>query len=657
LSPRRLSLALLLASLVTVCAIAPASAGAARCNGVPHAGCLLPFPNDLTQTRSDHSSATGRRVALTLAEMPANASGVHIDPSQENRSDGFSPGEPIIVHVPSLGGQAAFVASKIVPVNNLAAYTLPRQPLLLLDETTGVRQIVWGELDANSVATASRNLIIHPGRNLAYGHRYVVVLRFLRDRAPAGLWRSTSPRLRAALRRAHVTQKSVYLTWDFTVASARSVTGRLLAIRNNAFAQLGDTNLADGIIQGHPPAYAITSVTDFTVAQNSSIARRVIGTFTVPCYLDQTGCPSGSSFHYSSRSPDALPTQIPGNVQQANFECDIPRAASSTPSRISLYGHGLLGSHSEVEAGNVQSMGQEHDFTFCATDWSGMASDDVPNAIALLKDLSKFSTLADRLQQGILNTLYLGRLLAHPQGLAANAAFQGPGGQKLLDISNEYFDGNSQGAIQGGVTTAVAPDWRRAVLGVATMDYATLLPRSTDFDTYNLFFAPAYPDEGTRLIALSIIQMLWDRGETDGYAALATSTPPPNTPSHTILMHVAVGDHQVANAMSDVEARTFGAAAYRPVVDPGRSNDVTPLFGVPTIPRFPWTGSAIVYWDGGPQTPPAPPQNVPNRAGADPHEFPRSTVAARTQKSDFLLPNGTVVDVCAGKPCHTDNFG
>ena len=129
-------------------------------------------------------------------------------------------------------------------------------------------------------------------------------------------------------------------------------------------------------------------------------------------------------------------------------------------------------------------MSAEHDFTFCATDWQGMSKLDIPNAINILQEFSRFPSLADRLQQGMVNTLYLGRLLAHPQGFAANAAFQGPGGQALLDTSNLYFDSNSQGGILGGLATAIAPDWTRAVLGVAAMNYALLLPRSVDFDTY-----------------------------------------------------------------------------------------------------------------------------------------------------------------------------
>jgi hypothetical protein len=300
-------------------------------------------------------------------------------------------------------------------------------------------------------------------------------------------------------------------------------------------------------------------------------------------------------------------------------------------------------------------MSQEHDFTFCATDWAGMASEDIPNAVQILQDFSKFPSLADRLQQGILDTLYLGRLVAHPQGFAANPAFSA-GGRPLLGTSNLYLDVNSQGAILGGLATAVAPDWRRAVLGVATMDYAALLPRSTDFDTYNAVFVPAYRHEDQRMELISLAQMLWDRGETDGWATHVTTDPPPSSPAHTVLMHVAVGDHQVANAMSDVEARTIGASAYRPGFDPGRTFDKNPLYEIPTIPSFPFTGSAIVYWDGGPQTPVAPTLNVPNRDGADPHAFPRNTVAARQQKSDFLL-DGVVNDVCGGAPCHDDNYG
>jgi hypothetical protein len=82
----------------------------------------------------------------------------------------------------------------------------------------------------------------------------------------------------------------------------------------------------------------------------------------------------------------------------------------------------------------------------------------------------------------------------------------------------------------------------------------------------------------------------------------------------------------------------------------------TAFYGLPSLPSGPYRGSAIVMWDSGPGvTPPAPLAPIPPSVGTDPHEHPRATPAAREQKSTFLR-TGEVVDVCAGKPCHTSAF-
>ena len=66
-------------------------------------------------------------------------------------------------------------------------------------------------------------------------------------------------------------------------------------------------------------------------------------------------------------------------------------------------------------------------------------------------------------------------------------------------------------------------------------------------------------------------------------------------------MSVALGDHQVANVAAETEARTIGAAARTPYVDPGRSPYVTNTpFGLGPIGFFPYDGSAITMWDSGP---------------------------------------------------------
>jgi hypothetical protein len=161
------------------------------------------------------------------------------------------------------------------------------------------------------------------------------------------------------------------------------------------------------------------------------------------------------------------------------------------------------------------------------------------------------------------------------------------------------------------------------------------------------------------------MQMLWDRGEANGYAAHMTTDPLPDTPRHAVLMHAAYGDHQVSNWTAEVEARTIGARAHVPALDPGRHPARDPLWGIPAISSYPYRGSALVYWDTGPVreaggelegTGPLPVANVAPTEGDDPHGAPRSEEAARRQKARFLRPNGRVVDVCGGVPCYADGW-
>jgi hypothetical protein len=206
----------------------------------------------------------------------------------------------------------------------------------------------------------------------------------------------------------------------------------------------------------------------------------------------------------------------------------------------------------------------------------------------------------------------------------------------------------------GGALTALAPDFDRAVLGVPGMNYSTLLQRSVDFDAYAPLLYGGYPKQLERQLWLSQIQLLWDRGESNGFAHHITSRPLPNTPRHNVLLHVAFGDHQVADVTSLIMARTIGARIRQPALAPGRSPFSTPWYGLRRIASYPYQGSALVWWDSG--TPPSPLENLPNRAGADPHSHPRNDPAARRQKSEFLRIGGPVVDVCGGGPCFANGY-
>jgi hypothetical protein len=387
--------------------------------------------------------------------------------------------------------------------------------------------------------------------------------------------------------------------------------------------------------------------------------------------------------------------------------------------RVSLYGHGLFGSRGEVEQGQLKDFAQEHDIVFCATEWIGMSCPDipdtppapdspdpayftqlqsyfndllsgrqqapkdcdVPNVATILHDLSNFPTLTDRVQQGMLDFMYLGRAMIHPQGFATNAAFQNLAGQSIFDGTHRlFYDGNSQGGIIGGSLIAVEPDLDRGVLGVPGMNYSTLLTRSTDFGTgkapdpsnpglpeYAYALYQSYPNELERPLIFSLMQTLWDRAEADGYALHMTSDPLPNTPAHKVLMQAGLGDHQVTQVAAETEARTIGAYTREPYADPGRDNDVTPAYGMPRIAAYPFDGSAFMLFDIGPPrqedgvtrgTNPPPTTNTPpaREGQEDPHEFPRRSFDGRRQKSAFLRIGGSVIDVCGPRPCYAGTW-
>jgi hypothetical protein len=402
------------------------------------------------------------------------------------------------------------------------------------------------------------------------------------------------------------------------------------------------------------------------------MARRVQGTFQVPCFL-VPNCAPGSRFQLDS---GGLPTR--NGTWTANFNCAIPHAAvddpGASPGRPQVYGHGLLGTASQATSGDQQLLAQTHDFVICATDEIGFSQSDIQNiALRILPNLSNFPELTDRVQQGLLNELYLGRLMIHSDGFLSNGAFHvdvaDVGSAPTIDNSRLYYNGNSQGGILGGALTAVAPDFTRASLGVPAMNYSVLLNRSIDFDLYRVFLDPAYPSRLTQQLALTLIQMLWDRSDPNGYAHRMTTNPLANTPPHEVLMNVAFGDHQVTTWQADVEARTIGAQIHDPVVFDGRWPGVDVAWGIPRIAAYPFTDSAIVYWDSGPLranptppplmigTDPPPIENLPNRSGVDPHGDPRVAPAEMQMVSDFLMPDAlsAITDTCLG-PCFAGGY-
>lgn len=625
-----------------------------RCDFIDPYHCMFPFPNDFF-TVEDPKSPTSRRVVFDSESMPRNVRGEPIDPGGWAASDGFSPGPLIVTYVPGLDLEQTGAPSLL----SLSRSTEPGSPVLLIDAQEKKPVLLWAELDAQASQDDRRALLIHPAINLREGRRYVVVLRRLKnaqgepiepskafkiyrdgsDREPEVIEkrRPHFKEIFALLESMGIERRDLFLAWDFTVSSSANLSQRLLTMRDDAFEFLGDAA---------PVRKGLCAEEGF-----ENVARRVWGAFEVPSYLEGRGG-LGSSLDLGA---DGLPRRR--GTLTAYFSCIIPQSAFTTPARLAIYGHGTLGSLDEVAASNVQQMANDHNIVFCATNWSGMALIDTVQAYKFLKNASKFPPLADRAHQGILNTLFLGRLMIHPKGLVDDPNFQRPDGAPLIDTSALFFDGNSQGALLGGTATAIAQDWKNAVLGVVGMRYSLILDRSSSFSerreglpSLASVFKRSY-DDLDRPLVLSLIQMLWDRVDLNGHARHLLVDRYPGTPQKSVLFHAAFGDQAVPNVTSEILARTLELPVREPVHArrDGLSRQLFEGIGAGN-PMTLATKSAFVMWDTG--ACPTSSQNLAPNENGDPHGKLRGDSAVQRQKSAFLREGGIAVDSCSKRePC------
>ena len=613
------------------------------CDPIDPSACLLPWPNDAFTT-ADPTSATGRRLAIDASAPPSNVGGKPIDVTDQNRGDGFSPGSALLVRVPKLDLDASGVA----PSTFIAKSLEGDAPIVLLDATTNERTPYWAEFDAHAENDDQRLLMIHPYSSLLEGHRYVVALQNLKSAtgpiaAPQSftdaLTSTTTPDRAAHLqgvvaeaKAAGANAATLYMAWDFTVASAQNLSARLLHMRNDAYESVGTT----------APVFTIESSID------EGSVRTIRGTYSVPNYLSGTGAP-GSSFELG---PDGLPLRSESQPDfVAPFLCLVPTAPSA-PTPVVVYGHGLLGSREEING--LRGVVEQGSLSLCGSDWIGMSTEDIGNLAGILGDMSNFKQQADRLQQGLLNMQFLGRTINAADGFASNASFQSARNEPLIAPGKTTLLGNSQGGILGGAASAISTEWSNVVLGVPGINYSLLLPRSSDWPEFESVFNIAYTGDIERVITLQLVQLLWDRGENNGYAQHLTQNTYPGISPKKILLIEAFGDHQVTNVSTEVLARTINAGVHSPALRASRSPDVNPFFGIDALTEKDVDRSIVVQWDYGNPAPPT--VNLPPtdpEFGEDPHGKGSSEPRVIQLALGFLLA-GKISIPCDG-PCVSDS--
>jgi hypothetical protein len=368
---------------------------------------------------------------------------------------------------------------------------------------------------------------------------------------------------------------TLVLAWDFTTASTQALTGWMVSVRDQAFA-LGT------------PAFTVDNVDNMQGAGFSDhIFARIEGRFQAPLFMTADAPASRLNL------VGGVPTQ--NGYADVPFVVDIPRLAwngsgTPVPVRPTLWGHGLVGDRFQLRT--LSELANVYGFVIAAVDMQGMSSADVvPAILPLVQDFSKFHFIPERLHQGFLNHLLLGRLLLDPvNGFNSHPAFRfGVPATGIIDTTEVYYSGGSQGGIFGLTVMAVAENFSRGFLAVPGANYSTLLHRATPFRLFLDLLDVSYPDKLDQQILVGLAQQLWDRADPIAYLPHilpGTLSTPPHP--HKVLLHMARCDSQVSNLGTEIALRSLGIPQVAPALHT--------FFDVPEV-TAPIDGSALVEID------------------------------------------------------------
>ena len=611
-----------------------------NCNPLGFDNCMAPWPSGVFEV--DAQTPTGRKLAIPMGTLPTNYDGDTVDPTGWNQADGFSPAAPMVMAFP--GGVSA---QGLPSADNMGPSTQPDSPTFILDMTTGQPVAHFAEIDMQADTTPdSQALFLRPAARLVGGHRYAVAITnrvkardgsdlpippgfkalINKDHTDHPLLEENRARLGeavSALEAAGISSDDLVVAWDFTVASDDYIHRDMAAARDRALAAL----------QNHPQAFTITS--DEPVDDGSVIKRKISGTFETPLFLTNNGGTTPGTV--IARDADGLPA-LQG-FYTVGFDAIVPACAytATQPVGMVIYGHGLMGSSSEATGGVQRTTASELCMVFIGTNMRGMSEVDVPAVARALNDATHADEVMEVLEQGLVN--YIALVHAMRTTLAQQLFVDAANGNKVLvDPTQVYYYGLSQGAIFGTPFMAWEPTVTKGVLGVGAANYSMLLDRSADWPTYRGILNGAYPDALDDTLLISLMQMRWDKTEGSGIANTVLAGTPTGVPAKQILMQIALSDEQVPNIGSYWEARTMNIPVLGPTPTTpwGLSVQQSPLA----------SGSALVIMDGG--APPAPTTNIP-APKLDPsmHNLTRTQPATRRQIKQFYA-TGQIVNECSG---------
>ena len=608
------------------------------CDSLVPEHCGFPMPSNVylaDDATPDPLRPTHKHVAFGATTLPTYDGTNHLDPATFADHDGFAPSMTPMTYL--AGATATGLPSQLHLEQSIAKDSAT----ILLNADTGELVPHFSEIDMSGIDEDQRALLIHPMVRLAPATRYIVAIRHVVDASGAvipaspafaalrdgtssadfsvGRRRALYADIFAKLATAGIDKSDLQIAWDYSTSSKDNDTKRMIAMRDDALATVGD--------QG--PDYTITSVIDNPSAH---VRRRILGSMTVPLYLSDANVGG-----HMIVGADGLPAK--NGTAQFPFEVNIPNSVANAASGAPLLqnGHGLFGRMSEGEDGYLTQFADDYGYVAFSINLLGMDETE-PDYIlnnVLFHDLGLFQHSVDRQHQGLVDELLLMRLMKGKFVNDPNVQFNG---HSAIDGARVYYRGDSQGGIFGTTYMSLTTDVTRGMLGEPGMPYSLLLNRSKDFAGFQGILHIVYKDQRDVQIAISLLDLMWERTEPDGYAASITHDMFPSTPEHRVLIEAAIGDYQVTPLGAEIIARAVGAKNVAPV-----NREV---YGLPDADA-PIDGSAIAEYTF--PVDPAPETNVPPTGadGTDPHDKLRS-VPSSQQQVDAFFRTGIVQQFCTG---------
>jgi len=615
----------------------PNASSYAGCDPIDPSACVYPFPSSHFLV-SDPTTVTKFRVNFGPKTLPKTMDGGRISPTFWNEMDGFSTIAPLLFYLPNASNRS------LVPFSNISSYKDESATTVILNVVTGARMPHWTELD--SVDPNFPSFVIQPAEPLDHSSSYMVIVRNIKDDAGNLVTRSpmfdalmgSNPAAYPDSARYHKYQSelipvvlaagidpaTVQLAWDFVTVSEQMNHGRFEEMRKQA--SLFNTQVK-----------IVKDVKSHCETPGTTIGRSLTAKMTVPDFLAKKDRRGG----YLARDHGirAIPKQIGMSYTyvQVQVPCSLLQIASPQRAvKVVQYGHGLFGDRDEVSDSWIGEWIDAKKMVFFASDWLGMSIFDKLKVVRIiLSDMSNFATIPETILQGWSNKLIANRAMRSgviPAALHNSGVSIIPPNSSDLDIP---FYGISQGGVIGGGYVSSSPLIRRAALGVPGSPFALLLSRSNDFDAFHALFQLSLYNWRDIRLALSLMQQLWDQGESAGWLHYMNKNTPAGVPKTDVLIQDAHGDAQVTILGARIMARSFNATSIVPAVAP-----IYGLFNGSYIVN----GSAITEWKYR-DVPPMPETNIPPPEQYDTHECIRTEPEAQEQIFNFFT-SGNITQTC-----------